>query len=116
MGDRRRLACCICMSRGGRSLHWVTMSDDLTTRQLLGAELWEIGGAPGTARFVAGRENGTPFCAVVCSTDLGLAFCRACPTDVATRALMNRRATSGRCPAGVRLLAFPAPARSSERV
>ncbi|HEX2756215.1 MAG TPA: sensor histidine kinase [Candidatus Limnocylindrales bacterium] len=92
------------------------MSPDVAERQLLGAELWERGDATTSARFLAGWEDGATFCAAVCSTDLGLAFCRACPTDVANRALANRRATSGRCPAGVRLLAFPAPAGSVDRV
>ena len=92
------------------------MSDDLAERQLLGAELWERGDGSSSARFLAGWEDGSTFCAAVCSTDLGLAFCRACPIEVADRALNRRRASSARCPAGVRLLAFPAPARSPDRV
>ena len=72
------------------------MADDLAERQLLGAELWERGdpgaGGDGRARFLAGWEDGATFCAAVCSTDLGLAFCRSCPTEVATRALRSRRA------------------------
>jgi signal transduction histidine kinase len=92
------------------------MADELAERQLLGAELWERGEASAPARFLAGWEDGATFCAAVCSTDLGLAFCRACPTEVANRSLRDRRAASGRCPAGVRLLAFPAPAGSADRV
>jgi signal transduction histidine kinase len=92
------------------------MADELAERQLLGAELWERGDVSGPARFLAGWEDGATFCAAVCSTDLGLAFCRSCPTDVANRVLTDGRATSGRCPAGVRLLAFPAPAGSTDRV
>ena len=90
--------------------------DELANRQLLGAELWERSDTDAPARFLAGWEDGATFCAAVCSTDLGLAFCRACPTEIANRALRDRRATSGHCPAGVRLLAFPAPAGSSDRV
>ena len=82
------------------------MSDDLAERQLVGAELWERGDGSPSARFLAGWEDGSTFCAAVCSTDLGLAFCRACPIEVADRALSRRRASSARCPAGVRLLAF----------
>jgi signal transduction histidine kinase len=92
------------------------MVDELVERQLLGAELWERGDPTMPARFLAGWEDGATFCAAVCSTDLGLAFCRACPTEVANRALRDRRAASDRCPAGVRLLAFPAPAGSPDRV
>jgi signal transduction histidine kinase len=92
------------------------MTADEIERQLLGAELWERADATAPARFLAGREDGSTFCATVCSTDLGLAFCRACPTEVANRAVRDRRARSGHCPAGVRLLAFPAPARSRDRV
>ena len=92
------------------------MADDLAERQLLGAELWERGDDSGPARFLAGWEDGSTFCAAVCSTDLGLAFCRGCPADVANRSLGTGRATSGNCLAGVRLLAFPAPAGSRDRV
>jgi signal transduction histidine kinase len=92
------------------------MVSDLAARQLLGAELWESGGGSPVARFLAGWEDGSTFCAAVCSTDLGLAFCRACPSEVANRAMSRRRASSALCPAGVRLLAFPAPAGSPDRV
>jgi signal transduction histidine kinase len=91
------------------------MVDDRTERQLLGAELWERRDASAPARFLAGWEDEATFCAAVCSTDLGLAFCRACPTEVANRSLHAGRAASATCPAGVRLLAFPAPAGSSNR-
>jgi signal transduction histidine kinase len=91
------------------------MIDERTDRQLLGAELWERDGRADSPRFLAGWEDGTPFCAAVCSTDLGLAFCRACPSAVVERALRNARVASARCPAGVRLLAFPAPAGSRDR-
>lgn len=92
------------------------VTDDAVERQLLGAELWERGDPTGPARFLAGWEDGTAFCAAVCTTDLGLAFCRTCPADVARTALDRGRAASGHCPAGVRLLAFPAPAGARDRV
>lgn len=92
------------------------MTDDPVERQLLGAELWKRGDPAGPALFLAGWEDGAAFCAAVCTTDLGLAFCRACPTAVAGTALDRRRGASGRCPAGVRLLAFPAPAGSRDQV
>lgn len=92
------------------------MTDESVERQLLGAELWERGEATGPVRFLAGWEDGTAYCAAVCTTDLGLAFCRACPTDVAGEALDRGRAAASRCPAGVRLLAFPAPAGSRDQV
>ncbi|MBA2380480.1 MAG: sensor histidine kinase [Chloroflexi bacterium] len=92
------------------------MADDLAQRQLLGAELWERADPVSTARLVAGWEDGSAFCASGCSTDLGLAFCRACPVAVADRALRAGRAASDVCPAGVRLLAFPAPAGCPGRV
>jgi signal transduction histidine kinase len=92
------------------------MTTDAVERQLLGAELWERGDPSTPARFLSGWEDGDSFCAAVCSTDLGLLFCRTCPTEVANRSLRDHRASSGRCPAGVRLLAFPAPAGSSDQV
>ena len=89
------------------------MAEASVSRQLQAAELWTTrdgaAGPPGEPVFAAGWEDGHAFCAAVCSTDIGLAFCRACPTGVAGRVLETGRATSGRCPAGVRLLAFPAP-------
>jgi hypothetical protein len=73
------------------------MSEPTIERQLAGAELWaRTGSSDPQTRFLAGWEDGATFCAAVCTTDLGLAFCRACPTDVATRALDSGRAASGR--------------------
>ena len=89
------------------------MGDDGTV--LASAELWGRPTADAPPALIAGWEDADPFCAVVCTTDVGLAFCRACPLQVADRALRGRRAASARCPAGVRLLAFPAPAGSVDR-
>ncbi|HEY6058813.1 MAG TPA: hypothetical protein VIV06_12340, partial [Candidatus Limnocylindrales bacterium] len=112
-------------------------------RYLQGAELWRLppggeaaarrGGAaaPGggaapaegeappeveaaAPELVAGWEDGATFCTAVCSTDVGLGFCRRCPAELATRVLASGRPGSAECPAGVRMLAFPAP-RGDER-
>jgi signal transduction histidine kinase len=92
------------------------MSEPTIERQLAGAELWaRTSASDPQTRVLAGWEDGATFCAAVCTTDRGLAFCRSCPTDVATRAIETGRATSGRCPAGVRLLAFPAPRGDPDR-
>ena len=99
------------------------MEDRSVARHLSGAELWarvdaalphaDPPGGPGcdlpTVAFVAGWEDGEPFCATICSTDVGLAFCRQCPEELASRVLATGRAAKGRCRAGGRLLGFPAP-------
>ena len=59
--------------------------------------------------LVSGWEDGEPFCATICSTDVGLQFCRRCPEELATRVLDTGRAAGGPCRAGGRLLGFPAP-------
>jgi signal transduction histidine kinase len=59
--------------------------------------------------FISGWEDGEPFCATICSTDVGLKFCRRCPEELAARVLSTGRAARGRCRAGGRLLGFPAP-------
>jgi signal transduction histidine kinase len=70
-------------------------------------------GLPAVA-LVSGWEDGEPFCATVCSTDLGLIFCRRCPESVAARVLATGRPAKGACRAGGTLLGFPAP-RGSRR-
>lgn len=86
---------------------------DALDRQLDAAERWLTppGGRP---VLVDGWEDGYAFCAAVCTTDVGLAFCRACPMPVVRRVAATRRPASGLCPAGVRLLAFPAPRGTAE--
>ena len=59
--------------------------------------------------FISGWEDGEPFCATICSTDVGLKFCRRCPEELAARVLSTGRSAQGRCRAGGRLLGFPAP-------
>jgi len=59
--------------------------------------------------LISGWEDGEPFCATICSTDVGLKFCRRCPEELAARVLATGRAARGRCRAGGRLLGFPAP-------
>ena len=59
--------------------------------------------------LIAGWEDGEPFCAAICSTDVGLLFCRGCPEEVAARVVTTGRAVRGRCKAGGLLVGFPAP-------
>jgi signal transduction histidine kinase len=61
------------------------------------------------AALVAGWEDGEPFCATICSTDVGLQFCRGCPEDLAVRVFRTGLAARSRCRAGGLLLGFPAP-------
>ena len=84
------------------------------------AELWEAGprGHDECSRplFVAGWEDADPFCAGVCTNDVGLAFCRRCPQPIVGSVLSTGRPAHGRCPAGVGLLAFPSPIWSRRQV
>jgi signal transduction histidine kinase len=91
------------------------MEDSTVARLLRTAELWALPPDGSEPELVAGWEDGAPFCVAVCATDIGLAFCRRCPTSVATRAIRAGRAASDRCPAGVTLLAFPAPRGARDR-
>jgi signal transduction histidine kinase len=102
------------------------MGEAAVTRQLMSAELWATArpatpaspppSAAADPQFLAGWEDASPFCAAVCQTDVGLAFCRRCPTDVVREATRTGRPASTRCPAGVRLLAFPVPRPEPEFV
>jgi signal transduction histidine kinase len=95
------------------------MHEAAVARQLQGAELWGLpadADATAAARsraetpvLLAGWEDGDAFCAAVCSTDVGLLFCRRCPEEVVGRVAASGRPAKACCPAGVRLLAFPAP-------
>ena len=64
---------------------------------------------PPEVALVSGWEDGEPFCATICSTDVGLQFCRRCPESLAARVFVTGRAARGHCQAGGRLLGFPAP-------
>jgi signal transduction histidine kinase len=124
------------LGRSARHTLSATMEDRTIAGHLAGAELWarvdaeaggatEAGGAlqPGTTRaaeggdpaplpevaLISGWEDGEPFCATICSTDVGLQFCRRCPEELAARVLATGRAARGACRAGGRLLGFPAP-------
>ena len=94
------------------------MDDPAVARLLQTAQLWALPADGNEPELVAGWEDAAPFCTAVCTTDVGLAFCRRCPAGVAARAIRAGRATTDRCPAGVQLLAFPAPrgARSQAAV
>lgn len=105
------------------------MEERTVARHLAGAELWaRIAAAPGpvpadtapradgatpparpAVALVSGWEDGEPFCATICSTDVGLHYCRRCPEEVAARVFATGRAAHGRCQAGGTLLGFPAP-------
>ena len=65
--------------------------------------------APPSVALISGWEDGESFCATICSTDVGLQFCRRCPEDVAAHVFETGHAARGRCRAGVALLGFPAP-------
>jgi signal transduction histidine kinase len=101
------------------------MAQRTVTSLLQGAELWQrrLGQLPDdpdaretAPALVAGWEDGDSFCAAVCTNDVGLAFCRRCPETVVQRVLATGRAAGGRCAAGTRLLAFPAPRGSRTQV
>jgi signal transduction histidine kinase len=110
------------------------MEERSIARHLAGAELWaRIEGADASspppdesapanwapeplAALVAGWEDGEPFCASICSTDVGLQFCRRCPEKLAARVLATGHAAKGPCEAGGTLLGFPAPRGSRTTV
>jgi signal transduction histidine kinase len=75
---------------------------------LAAAQAQAAGQAPAVA-LVSGWEDGEPFCATICSTDVGLQFCRRCPEELAARVFATGHAAHGRCLAGGTLLGFPAP-------
>jgi signal transduction histidine kinase len=120
--------------RSERDAYTALWMDDLEgaeVEQLLaGAEVWAASpsapgssvvieaapASPGEPALVAGWEDGYPFCEVVCTTDVGLAFCRRCPVSVVGETLETGRSRATRCPAGVSLLAFPVPAGARDRI
>jgi len=102
------------------------------SRILAGAELWmrldpaapdDGAAAPGEAPaaspglpagplvMIAGWEDGFPACAPFVAGG-GDDECRACPVGLVGAVVRSRRAMSERCPFGIGLLAFPAPAGS----
>ena len=104
------------------------------TRILAGAELWvrldgattgegaeAVDPAPaepaGGARLamLAGWEDGFPACAPFVAGDGG-DECRACPVNLVGAVVRTHRAMAERCPFGIGLLAFPAPAGSADSV
>jgi len=104
------------------------------TRILAGAQLWvRLDAAvtePGDARpdasppdaavagplaMIAGWEDGLPACAPFVANDGG-GECRACPVGLVGAVERTHRAMAERCPFGIGLLAFPAPAASRDSV
>jgi signal transduction histidine kinase len=63
--------------------------------------------------MIAGWEDGFPACAPFVAGDGG-EDCRGCPVGLVATVLRSRRAMVDRCPSGIRLLAFPAPASSPD--
>ncbi len=92
------------------------MDEPAVARLLRTAEIWAMPAKGVEPRLVAGWEDGAPLCMTVCTTDVGLAFCRRCPTGVAARAVRSGRPATDRCRAGVRMLAFPAPRGARDQV
>lgn len=91
-----------------------------TNRLLAGAELWvrlerDGGDADGPAAMVAGWEDGHPPCAPFVAAD-GRGGCSACPTGLVAAVLRTGHAALDRCPFGIRMLAFPAPAGARDSV
>lgn len=100
-----------------------------TNRILAGAERWvrldrttpagtpderpaqADGAADGPLVMVAGWEDGHQPCAPFVAADGGEA-CRACPVGLVAASMRTGHAAVDRCPFGIRMLAFPAPAGS----
>jgi signal transduction histidine kinase len=103
------------------------------TRILAGAELWvrldravtqgdaRLDPAPaeapasGPLAMIAGWEDGFPACAPFVANDGGQE-CRACPLGLVGAVQRTHRAMAERCPFGIGLLVFPAPAGSRTSV
>lgn len=73
------------------------------------AQLWARDLESDSPRLVAGWEDAHPFCAAVCTTSVGLAYCRRCPLPAVRFVLATGRAVAMPCQAGIRLLAVPVP-------
>jgi signal transduction histidine kinase len=105
-----------------------------TNRVLQGAEHWvrldratipaaadderpgQLGAAvDGPLVMVAGWEDGHQACAPFVASDGGQA-CRGCPVGIVGGVMRTGRAAVDRCPFGIRMLAFPAPAGSRDSV
>jgi signal transduction histidine kinase len=80
------------------------------------AQFWVRDRRTDQPRLVAGWEDGHPFCAAVCTTSIGLAYCGRCPVPAVRRVLATGRASVTPCQAGIRLLAVPAPRGSRDGV
>ena len=65
--------------------------------------------------MVAGWEDGHQACAPFVAADGGQA-CRGCPVALVGDVMRSGRAAADRCPYGIRMLAFPAPAGARDSV
>ena len=96
--------------------HWVRL-DRASTPAAAGGEMaGQLGAAAeGPLVMVAGWEDGHQACAPFVASDGGHA-CRGCPVGLVTGVMRSGRAATDRCPYGIRMLAFPAPAGSRTSV
>jgi len=87
-----------------------TARDDAATAPpaIAGAHVQEPAAA-GPVGMVAGWEDGHPACAAFLAADGGV-DCRGCAAGLVSAVLRTRRAAVERCPNGIRMLGFPAPA------
>lgn len=96
--------------------HWVRLDRASSPASPSGAwpgQLEPTGEGP--LVMVAGWEDGHQACAPFVAADGGEA-CRGCPVGLVAGVLRSGRAAGDRCPYGIRMLAFPAPAGSRDAV
>ena len=96
--------------------HWVRLDGASSAAQPSGERPGQLDPAgEGPLVMVAGWEDGHPACAPFVAADGGEA-CRGCPVALVAGVLRSGRAATDRCPYGIRMLAFPAPAGSRDAV
>jgi signal transduction histidine kinase len=92
--------------------HWVRLDRASTPAAASGTRSGQLDPAgEGPLVMVAGWEDGHQACAPFVASDGGQA-CRGCPVALVTGVMSSGRAADDRCPFGIRMLAFPAPAGS----
>jgi signal transduction histidine kinase len=92
---------------------WVRLDHDAAPVPTGGTAMGSADPAAGQLAMVAGWEDGHQPCAPFVASDGGEA-CRTCPVALVDAVLRTGRAAVDRCPFGMRLLVFPAPAGSRE--